>query len=109
MKNQLPKHSPGKLMTTSSVRPFEKQIEKVLNSNLKGVTGHCVHQKDNHSKNARSTALENTSTSIDIEAEMSELELGGNLEGASASASQISPSTGVHKQLAFDPDVSWAD
>ena len=107
MKNQLPKHSPGKLMTTSSVRPFEKQIEKVLNSSLKGVTGHSVHQKDNHSKNARSTTLENTSTSIDIEAEMSELELGGNLEGASAS--QISPSTGVHKHLAFEPDVSWAD
>ena len=101
MKNQLPRHSPGKLLTTKSVRPFEKQIEKVLNANLKGVHGGRRRNDDSFAKASGFAYDKNKSSkdyfgSTSIEAEMSELEL---------DASEISPSTVVNRP--FDPNVSW--
>lgn len=36
MKNTLPRHSPGKLLSSKSAEPFERHLEKLLNRNFRG-------------------------------------------------------------------------
>jgi hypothetical protein len=36
MKNTLPRHSPGKLLSSKSAVPFEKHLEKLLSRNFRG-------------------------------------------------------------------------
>ena len=86
MKNQLPRHSPGKLLSTKSVRSFEKQIEKVLATNLK-----CVNKK---------THQDFGNTSIEYEIEQLQGCDDGNLLGVAQS-----PSTTGLKELS-DPNAT---
>ena len=109
MKNQLPRNSPGKLMTTGSVVSFEKQIEKILKTELKAVNTKIKLNETRDRKFTGSGIKESeVEHGISVAAGMS-------LESTSAAVSVVVPTSVPFTENSdisniippFQPDVSW--